>query len=62
MIHGFLNSPDYFFTNGNKSIPFILVREGFDVWLGSSRGSKYSKDHVEIDIDKDSKRFWDFGW
>jgi lysosomal acid lipase/cholesteryl ester hydrolase len=54
MVHGFLNSPDDLVSNGNKSIPFILARNGYDVWMGSSRGSKYSKEHITLDIIKDS--------
>jgi lysosomal acid lipase/cholesteryl ester hydrolase len=35
-----LNSPD-------ESLPFILVDSGFDVWLVSGRGSKYSS-HISL--------------
>jgi len=35
-----LNSPD-------ESLPFILADSGFDVWLVSGRGSKYSS-HISL--------------
>ena len=39
---------------------FVLASEGYDIWLGNSRGNKYSKAHITLDID--SKEYWDFGW
>ncbi|CAL5406243.1 unnamed protein product [Camellia sinensis] len=36
-----LNSPD-------ESLPFILADEGFDVWLSSTRGTKYSSGHTSL--------------
>lgn len=45
MMHGFGESAEAYFTNGNKSLPFTLSEEGYDVWLGNSRGSILSLKH-----------------
>ena len=61
MIPGNNDLPDGYLINGNKSGGFILAREGFDVWLGASRGCKYSRKHQRLDPDKD-KEFWNYSW
>ena len=38
------------------------MREGFDVWLGATRGSFYSREHQWLDPDKDVDQYWDFDW
>lgn len=48
-MHGHLDSSDSFFTNGEKSLANKLMDEGYDVWLGNTRGNKYSERHVEYD-------------
>jgi lysosomal acid lipase/cholesteryl ester hydrolase len=52
-------------TSAERSLPFVLVEMGFDVWLGNNRGNKYSK--KSIHYDPKSKEFWnysidDFAW
>jgi len=37
---------------------FVLANEGYDVWMGNNRGSKYSNTHVTMS--KDDKDYWDF--
>jgi len=37
---------------------FVLANQGYDVWLGNNRGSKFSHAHLTKDIH--SKDFWDF--
>ena len=59
--HGLLDSADAFITGvGELAPPFVAAREGYDVWLGNSRGNKYSKEHVKLDS-KDPA-FWEFDW
>lgn len=40
---------------------FVAARAGYDVWLGNSRGNKYSKDHIKYDASWDTK-YWMFDW
>ena len=43
---------------------FQLARNGYDVWLSNSRGSKYGRVHTELDPDSinDQKNFWEFSF
>lgn len=62
MQHGLLDSSDTFIVNSPDKAPgFALARRGYDVWLGNSRGNKYSRSHTVYNPDKDSA-FWDFSW
>ncbi|KAF7128102.1 hypothetical protein RHSIM_Rhsim11G0159500 [Rhododendron simsii] len=44
----------------NQSLGYILADHGFDVWVGSVRGTRWSHGHVSLS-DKD-KEFWDWSW
>ena len=47
--------------NYNDVAPaFVLARMGYDVWLGNSRGNKYSLGHTTYST-KDSA-YWQFDW
>lgn len=47
---------------GNETAPaYVLAREGYDVWLGNSRGGRFSLGHVSKDYKKD-KTYWEFSW
>ena len=38
-----------------------LAEEGYDVWLGNSRGTEFSQTHSYLNPEKDGK-FWEFTW
>jgi lysosomal acid lipase/cholesteryl ester hydrolase len=59
--HGLMCSADSFAVNGNQSTAFILAKQGYDVWLGNSRGSKYSREHLYWDPNEDEE-YWNFSW
>jgi lysosomal acid lipase/cholesteryl ester hydrolase len=65
--HGLLMNSEVWIclTSAERSLAFVLVEMGFDVWLGNNRGNKYSK--KSIHHDPKSKNFWnysidDFAW
>lgn len=61
--HGLWSSSDDWVAPGpEKSLGFLLARNGFDVWLGNTRGNYYSRQHVKLSPETDSKDFWDFSW
>ena len=43
-----------------KSIPFILANQGYDVWLGNNRGNKFSREHIKYT--QSQTAFWDFSF
>jgi lysosomal acid lipase/cholesteryl ester hydrolase len=42
--------------NPSVAPAFVLANAGYDVWLGNSRGNKYSHEHINEKIKK--KDFW----
>lgn len=61
MIHGILDSSDGYVVRGKDSDAITLVQEGYDVWLGNSRGNKYSKDHMTLDHSRHDE-YWNFSF
>ena len=59
--HGILASAENWVINGENSVAFILAKRGYDVWLGNHRGTKYSRNHVTLDPNKDEE-FWQFSF
>lgn len=58
--HGTLDSADDWVINEEEnSIGIRLANEGYDVWLGNSRGNKYSLQSVKKMAKKD---FWNFSF
>ena len=63
MQHGVFDSAYAWIMNyADKSPAFIAVEQGYDVWLGNSRGNTYSRSHIELDPDYDASEFWAFDW
>jgi pimeloyl-ACP methyl ester carboxylesterase len=61
MQHGILDSADGWIIHHPEVAPaFQLVREGYDVWLGNQRGTKYSLGHETLDIS--SEAYWAFSF
>jgi len=58
--HGLLTNSELFVLGDTTSrcLPFRLIDEGYDVWLGNNRGNKYSQKHLKYSTKDD--RFWDF--
>ena len=58
--HGLTDTAWCFFQLGSKSLPFLLMKEGFDVWLGNSRGNVFSAKHRSKDPTDPKSGFYDF--
>ncbi|KAF5746121.1 putative Triacylglycerol lipase 2 precursor [Tripterygium wilfordii] len=59
--HGILmDGASWLVTSPNQSLAFMLADNGFDVWLASTRGTKYSRGHVSLTPDDQS--YWDWTW
>lgn len=58
--HGLLMNSEVWvcLTDEARSLPFVLVEQGYDVWFGNNRGNKYSK--KSIHHGPNSSKFWDF--
>ncbi|KAI0467394.1 Alpha/Beta hydrolase protein [Xylaria cf. heliscus] len=58
--HGLLMNSEVWVcqTDAQRSLPFVLVEQGFDVWLGNNRGNKYSKKSIKHA--PSSTKFWNF--
>ena len=58
--HGFTCTAWVFFQMEKNSLPFLLVEQGYDVWLGNSRGTIFSLDHMSKNYKKANGDYWDF--
>lgn len=59
--HGILDSHESWIYISHKSLVYALVDNGYDVWLGNSRGNRFSRKHRTLDPDKNSD-FWNFSF
>ncbi|OIT26900.1 PREDICTED: triacylglycerol lipase 1 isoform X1 [Nicotiana attenuata] len=61
LIHGLFMAGDAWFMNSaSESLGFILAEQGFDVWVGNVRGTRWSHGHVSLSVK--NKEFWDWSW
>jgi len=59
--HGVVSSAAVWVTNTpDKNFPYILAEEGYDVWLGNTRGTRYGKKHIHLTPDQEE--FWAFSF
>nr|XP_027060704.1 triacylglycerol lipase 2-like [Coffea arabica] len=59
--HGLLmDAITWLLSPPDQSLALILADSGFDVWLVSSRGTKYSLSHQTLS--PDNAAYWDFTW
>ncbi|OVA01411.1 Alpha/beta hydrolase fold-1 [Macleaya cordata] len=59
--HGLFQGGDAWFLNSEEqSLGFILADQGFDVWVGNVRGTRWS--HGHISLSENDKEFWDWSW
>ena len=43
-------------------LPIALAKAGYDVWLGNSRGTRFSFKHEKLDWETDEADYWDFSF
>lgn len=61
--HGLLDSSDTWIVNAENLAPgFAFANAGFDVWLGNSRGNRYSQAMVGNPNPSPDSSYWDFSW
>ncbi|XP_073819186.1 lipase 3 isoform X1 [Musca autumnalis] len=61
LLAGIYASSDAWLLNGpDNSLPYLLSRNGFDVWLGNNRGNIYSRHNVFLNAS--DPEFWNFSW
>ncbi|XP_011860682.1 PREDICTED: lipase 3-like isoform X2 [Vollenhovia emeryi] len=59
--HGILASSDSWVVYGTgKDLAFLLVDQGYDVWIGNMRGNTYCRSHTNMTIY--DPKFWQFSF
>ncbi|KAG7807811.1 hypothetical protein KL921_004106 [Ogataea angusta] len=57
LLHGLLQSSGSFVTSGYKSLSYLLVRNGYDVWLGNNRCG-FHPQHTSLN--PNDPKMWDW--
>lgn len=61
MQHGlWCDSMFYLANDADKAPAFILVEQGYDVWLGNNRGNRYARGHTSLNVQEQA--FWEFNF
>ncbi|KAF2901736.1 hypothetical protein ILUMI_04464 [Ignelater luminosus] len=60
LLHGGVFNSESYINIGNKSLGFLLVDAGYDVWLGTFRGTKYARNHKSLSTTE--RDFWNFSF
>lgn len=61
LMHGLLgSSADWIVTGPKRSFALYMHDNGYDVWLGNSRGNTFSKNHTSLL--RTNPNFWNFSW
>ncbi|XP_011296935.1 lipase 3 [Fopius arisanus] len=61
LLHGLLGASDVWVLRGSRrDLAFMLVDEGYDVWVFNARGNFYSRRHERLS--PDNAQFWRFSW
>ncbi|KAK9882061.1 hypothetical protein WA026_018911 [Henosepilachna vigintioctopunctata] len=62
LMHGLFGQAENYIIAGmnNASLAYFLADNGFDVWLGNTRGSQHGRQHKTMD--PNGRRFWDFSY
>ena len=59
--HGLMCDSMFYLANDPEKTPaFILVEQGYDVWLGNNRGNRFARGHTSFDTSEQA--FWDFNF
>ncbi|KAK7339353.1 hypothetical protein VNO77_20014 [Canavalia gladiata] len=59
--HGLIaDATTWFLNSPNESLGFILADNGYDVWLASTRGTKYSRGHKSLN--PNDMDYWNWSW
>ncbi|CAI5757220.1 unnamed protein product [Candida verbasci] len=58
--HGLLTCSELWVLGSehNKTLPYLLLDLGYEIWLGNNRGNKYSRKHLKLSAS--NPKFWDF--
>lgn len=54
-MHGIASDENSFTANKANSLAYLLVDQGFNVYLGNNRGNKYSRSHIKLNANVDTK-------
>lgn len=61
LYHGLMQGGDIWVLNGaEQALGFVMADDGYDVWLGSTRSSRFSYGHVTWK--RTDPEFWNWDW